>query len=102
MLKQQTVYNVFRVCLPVTFPPFEGSPRAGAAEYVYRGGGTYTLNNQYIITKSYIQKISSLLTQKKTVLSACNSLLKQCFSTLFQIFSSTNRQIAKLANRQIA
>jgi len=24
MLKQQTVYNVFRVCLPVTFPPFEG------------------------------------------------------------------------------
>ena len=37
MLKQQTVYKVFRVCLPVTFPPFEGSPRAGAAEYVYRG-----------------------------------------------------------------
>jgi len=25
MLKQQTVYNVFRVCLPVTFPPFEGA-----------------------------------------------------------------------------
>jgi len=24
MLKQQTVYKVFRVCLPVTFPPFEG------------------------------------------------------------------------------
>ncbi len=42
MSKQKTVYKVFRVCLPVTFPPFEGSPRAGAVEYVYRGD----VNNQ--------------------------------------------------------
>ena len=46
-------------------------------------GGTYTLNNQYIITKSYIQKTSSLLTQKNTILSACNSVLKQCFLFFF-------------------
>ena len=68
---------------------------------VRRGMFTYTLNNQYIITKSYIQKISSLLTQKNTVLSAYNSVLKQCF-LFFLIISSTNRQIGKSPNRLIA
>ena len=39
--------------------------------------------------------------KKKTVLSAFNSVLKQCFLFFFLIFSSTNRQIDKSANRQI-
>ena len=70
MLKQQTVYNVFRVCLPVTFPPFEGSPRAGAAEYVYRGdvnnqqaarkNKQKNAKNNFFIIFAHIQKIRNL------------------------------------------
>ena len=70
MLKQQTVYKVFRVCLPVTFPPFEGSPRAGAAEYVYRGMliinkqaakiSKKNAKNNFFIIFAHIQKTRNL------------------------------------------
>lgn len=51
--------------------------------------------------KTLINRRFHLLTQKNTVLSAFNSVLKQCFYS-FLIFSSTNRQIGKSTNRQIA
>ena len=41
---------------------------------------------------------------KNTVLSACNSVLKQCFYSFFNLLitKSTNHLIDKLANRQLA
>jgi len=65
---------------------------------------TYTLNNQYIITKSYIQKVSSLLTQKKHCFISLQQRLKTVFLFFFNLLiaKSTNWQIDKLANRQIA
>ena len=49
----EAVQKVFKSTTSASPPPFEGSPRAGAAEYVLRGD----VNNQ-LVTKTFCSLIS--------------------------------------------
>ena len=60
MLKQQTVYKVFRVCLPVTFPPFEGGRGDVNNQQAGRKNKQKNAKNNFFIIFAHIQKTRNL------------------------------------------
>lgn len=60
MLKQQTVYKVFRVCLPVTFPPLKGARGMLIINKQAAKISKKTLRTIFFIIFAHIQKTRNL------------------------------------------